>query len=572
MSLAIEIKNIIKGDVYDDEKMLREMSSDASIFVVKPEVVVFPKDSDDVKALVKFVSKKNLELRTLNSEPNKPLVNKPKIPSSKSDIHRLLSLTGRSAGTDMTGGPLTESIVVNFTRYFTHFKMVDDNTASVEPGMYYRDFEKETLRYGLLLPSYPASKSICAMGGIVNNDSGGEKTLKYGKTEGFVEGIKMVLSDGNEYVFHALDKRGLAAKMKQKNFEGEIYRQMHKLVTKNAELIAAAKPDVTKNSAGYLLWNIWNKEDDIFDLSQVFVGAQGTLGLMTEVKLRLVPTMKHARMLVIFLKDVKKLRELIPVILKYKPESFETYDDNTLKLAIRFFPSFAKLLGAKNLIKIAFSFLPEFFMLVTGGLPKLILQVEFSGEDTGELDAKIGELTKALEPYNVKMRAPKTQFGAQKYWTIRRESFNLLRHHIKDKHTAPFIDDFAVRPDKLPQFLPELDKILEQYKLIYTIAGHVGDGNFHIIPLMNLKNESDRKIIPELSEKVYSLVFKFGGTTTGEHNDGLIRSPYLKTMYGEKVYKLFEETKNIFDPQNIFNPGKKVQSSLEYAMKHIRNN
>lgn len=554
MSLATELKKVIKGDVLDDDKTLDEMSHDASIFIIKPSVVVYPKDVEDVKSLVKFVS------RSKN----------PKIPNPKFKIPNSLSLTARAAGTDMSGGALSESIVVNFIRYFTQFKMIDENSALVEPGLYYRDFEKEVGRYGLLFPPYPASKSICAMGGIVNNNSGGEKTLKYGKTEEFVESLKMVLSDGNEYNFHALDERGLKLKMEQKNFEGEIYQKMYKLITNNLLLITKAKPNVTKNSAGYLLWNIWNSKDNIFDLSQIFVGAQGTLGLMTEATLRLVPMKRQARMVVIFLKDVKKLRELIPIILKYDPESFEAYDNNTLKLALRFFPSFAKLLGAKNLIKIAFSFLPEFLMLITGGLPKLILQVEFTGNDIGQIADKMAKMTKELKPYDAKIRIPKTKFGAEKYWTIRRESFNLLRHHIKDKHTAPFIDDFAIKPEKLPQFLPELDKILAQYDLIYTIAGHVGDGNLHIIPLMNLKNESERKIIPELSEKVYNLVFKYGGTTTGEHNDGLIRSPYLKKMYGDEVYKLFEETKKIFDPQNIFNPGKKVVSSWDYAMRHIR--
>lgn len=560
MTLVHELKNILKGDVVDDDKTLNEMSRDAGLFVVKPRVVVYPKDVEDIKKLVKFVNEKRGQQNSTSTKLN----------TSKVDIHNSISLTARAAGSDMSGGSLNESIIVNFTKYFSNSRMVDANSVAVEPGKYFRDFEKEILRYGLIFPPYPASKSICALGGIVNNNSGGEKTLKYGKTEGFVEGLKMVLSDGNEYNFHALDNDGLKAKMKLKNFEGDIYRKMYKLITKNYKLITAAKPNVTKNSAGYLLWNIYNKEEGIFDLSQIFVGAQGTLGLMTEATLRLMPIKKQARMLVIFLKDVKKLKDLIPIILKFQPESFETYDDNTLKLALRFFPSFAKILGAKNLIKIAFSFIPEFFMLVTGGLPKLILQVEFTGDDSGALDSKIDELSSALKPYDVKLRAPKTLFGAQKYWTIRRESFNLLRHHIKDKHTAPFIDDFAVLPEKLPQFLPELDTILEQYKLIYTIAGHVGDGNFHIIPLMNLKNKDERKIIPELSQKVYNLVFKYGGTTTGEHNDGLVRSPYLKQMYGEKVYKLFEETKNIFDPQNIFNPGKKVGSSMQYALDHIR--
>ena len=171
------------------------------------------------------------------------------------------------------------------------------------------------------------------------------------------------------------------------------------------------------------------------------------------------------------------------------------------------------------------------------------------------------------------MRVAGDEMQSKKYWLIRRESFNLLRQKIKDKHTAPFIDDFVINPEHLSEFLPKLNAILAKYPtLVYTIAGHMGDGNFHIIPLMNLHDENQKEIIPKLSEEVYHLVFEYHGSTTGEHNDGLVRSPYLKKMYGEQIYKLFEKTKEIFDPLNIFNPRKKVNSSLEYSMKHIRTN
>ncbi|MBI2574219.1 MAG: FAD-binding oxidoreductase, partial [Candidatus Wildermuthbacteria bacterium] len=136
--------------------------------------------------------------------------------------------------------------------------------------------------------------------------------------------------------------------------------------------------------------------------------------------------------------------------------------------------------------------------------------------------------------------------------------------------TAPFIDDIIVRPETLPEFLPALQTILSQYpQLIYTVAGHVGDGNFHIIPLMDLSRPFSGNMIAEISQKVYDLVLKFKGSITAEHNDGLIRTPFLKQMYGEKICGLFQEVKHIFDPHNIFNPGKKVNGSLQYALEHI---
>ena len=547
-NLFEELKNLIKGEVAEDEQTLQNFSHDASIFEVNPRVVVFPKDAEDVQNVIKFINNHKKENPTL-------------------------SVTGRSAGTDMGGGPLNESIILSFTQHFNQILGLVGNVATTQPGVYYRDFEKFTLQSGLIFPSYPASRELCAMGGIVNNNSGGEKSFEYGKTENFVKKLRMVLSDGNIYEFKPLNEKELAEKLLLKSFEGEIYRKIHTLITKNYDEIKAAKPIVSKNSAGYFLWNVYDKETNVFDLTKLFVGAQGTLGIMLDAGIELMPVKKHSEMLVIFMgqKDMDNLGPIINTILPTKPESVETYDDNTLKLAIKFFPEFARKMGAANIISTAFHFIPEFFMALTGGIPKLIIQVEFTGNNLDDLKDKINSLKNSLKPYKLKMRIAGNEKQSKKYWLIRRESFSLLREKIKDKHTAPFIDDFVVRPEKLPEFLPKLNKILEKYpSLIYTIAGHIGDGNFHIIPLMDIADEKQREIIPVLGKEVYDLVFEYHGSTTGEHNDGLVRSPYLKKMYGEKIYELFEKTKEIFDPLNIFNPRKKIYSSMDYSMKHIR--
>ncbi len=550
MNLFDNLKQIIKGEIYEDEQTLKGFSTDASIFEVRPKLVIFPKDTDDIKNAVAFVKE-----------------NKSHYPN--------LSLTARAAGTDMGGGSLNESIILSFTQHFNKIIGLEGNIATAQPGVFYRDFEKFTLAQNLIFPSYPASKEICAIGGIVNNNSGGEKSYEYGKTEKYVKKVKMVLADGNEYEFGPLSDRELSEKLLLPSFEGEIYRNIYALISKNYDLIKNAQPDVSKNSAGYFLWNVYDKDKKIFDLSKLFVGAQGTLGIMTQASLELMPIKKHSEMLVVFLneKDMHKLGAVINTVLPLGPESFETYDDNTLKLAVKFFPEFAKKMGAKNIISTAFHFMPEFMMVLRNGVPKLILQIEFTGNNFDDLMDKIATLKEKLKPFDLSMRVAGNENQSKKYWLIRRESFNLLREKIKDKHTAPFIDDFVVKPEHLEEFLPKLNEILSKYpSLIYTIAGHLGDGNFHIIPLMNLSEKSQQDIIPVLEQEVYNLVFKYKGSTTGEHNDGIVRSPYLKQMYGDEIYSLFEKTKNIFDPLNIFNPLKKVNSSIEFAMNHIRTN
>ena len=471
----------------------------------------------------------------------------------------------------MTGGVLNDSIILDFTAHFDRVLEVEDNYAITEPGVFYRDFEKETLKKNLLLPSYPASRETCTVGGMVANDSGGEKSLRYGKTENYVEELNVVLSDGEEYVLKALTFEELEQKKFQNNFEGEIYRKMHDLLESNYELILKAKPNVSKNSAGYALWNIYRSDQyshSKFNLAQLFIGAQGTLGLITKIKFRLIKPKKYSRLLIIFLKDLKSLGEVVNMVNKSEPESFESYDDHTFKLAIKILPDLIKRMG----IIAMFKFIPDIRAILTGGIPKMVMLVEFTDNEERELMDKMKKCQKDVsDRFGVKTIITKNDADAQKYWIIRRESFNLLRKHVQGKKTAPFIDDVIVRPEYLPEFLPKLNAILDRYKnyMVYTIAGHPGDGNFHVIPLMDLSDEKSKQIIPELSEKVYNLVLEYHGSITAEHNDGLIRTPYLEKMYGSEVYKLFEKTKQIFDPKNIFNPRKKVGSDMNYAMEHI---
>jgi FAD/FMN-containing dehydrogenase len=560
------IKDIVKGDVSTDEEALRSASRDASLFEITPQLIVAPKDSDDISALVKFVSE-----------------------NTHSEKH--LSLTARSGGACMSGGPLSDSIVLDMKPYFNKIIDVNEQSATVQPGTYYRDFEKETLRHNRIMPSYPASRDICTVGGMVANNAGGEKTLSYGKTQDYVLELKAVLSDGKEYTFKPISRQDLDIKMKLQNFEGDLYRKVYQLIEDNKELIMSAKPDVSKNSAGYYLWDVWNPSapstgstsslqassgqgNESFDLTKLLVGSQGTLGIITEIKFRLIQPKKASKMLVIFLKkeDIAKLGDIATKILELKPETFESYDKNTFKLALKFFPSLIKVLRPKHVLKMIYHFIPEFWMLLTGGLPDMVLMAEFTSDSQDELDKNVAAAEKAIKDFDLKTHTTKSEEEEEEFWVIRRKSFSLLRTKIKGKQTAPFIDDIIVRPKHLPEFLPKLNAIIQKYedKLIYTVAGHIGDGNLHIIPLMDLSDPAVRAVIPKLSDEVYALVKEYKGSITAEHNDGIIRTPYLQDMYGQDVYNLFKEVKNIFDPKNIFNPGKKVGGTKAFALAHMK--
>lgn len=540
-----------EGTFDDSEQTRTEFSHDASMFEIVPELIVAPKNTKDVERIIVAAN------------------------HSKKDIKNL-SLTARSAGTDMSGGAINASVIMDFKKYFTKIHNIDAKnfTARLEPGVYFRDFDAKAKQKGVLMPTYPASREMCTVGGMVSNNAGGEKSIEFGKTDGFINELEFVFADGIARKVKPLKKAELDKKMKQKDFEGKVYKQIFKLVDDNYDEIKAAKPNVSKDSTGYHLWDVWDRETGVFDLTKVIVGSQGTLGFVTDIEFRLTHARSEEGLLVIFLKDMKHLGELIKVIVDKKPSRFESFDDNTLILSIRFMPAFLKLLGLRKFIRLVISLIPDALLLLRG-VPKLILMVSLKGDDEEEISQKIKSMRADLETkakfYGISgfEEAPKEVQG-EKFWTMRRYSFQILRSKVKDKHTAPFIDDLVVNPEHLAEFLPKIRKIIKKYKLFATIAGHMGDGNFHIIPLMNIEKVSERKKILPAMKEVNELVLKYGGSLSGEHNDGLVRGPWLTQMYGKKIVRHFQTTKDIFDPEGLFNPNKKANATWDYSIKHLR--
>ena len=535
-----------KGRIDTSDETRQDYSHDASLFELVPEAVVFPRDEDDLERLVAAVNECKKHMPALN-------------------------LTARSAATCMSGGAIGDSVVIDFRKHFTKIESVNDHSARVQPGVLYRDFEAQTLKHNRgILPTFPASRELASVGGMVANDAGGEKSLRYGKTENFVEKLRVVLSDGNTYESSALKRDELAAKRKLKDFEGDIYRQMFELLDDNYEAIKAAKPKVSKNSTGYNLWDVWDRDSGVFDLTKLFVGSQGTLGLISDIHFRLIHDSPHSGVLVCFMKNMDDLGELINKVVATKPASFEAFDNHTLMLAIKFFPYFRKTLGWGGLLKLGLQLIPDAFLLFRG-IPKMVLLIEYTGETAEEVKQQVHAMREKLEPFRLEaMEEDATEAKAWKFRIMRRESFNLLRKKVKDKHTAPFIDDFVVPPQHLVEFLPKLRRIIRKYNLLATLAGHMGDGNFHVIPLMKIEDPRQRRKLEPCMREVNKLVLSYGGSLSGEHNDGMIRGPWLEQMYGKEIVDLFRQTKQIFDPHNIFNPHKKTDADWHFSMSHIR--
>ncbi|HEY4513843.1 MAG TPA: FAD-binding oxidoreductase, partial [Candidatus Paceibacterota bacterium] len=422
MNLREEIAGIIKGEALDDVAERKKYSRDTSIFERMPSLIVYPKNADDVEKLVRFVNEKN----------------------SKGVR---LTLTARAGGSDMSGGPLTDSILVVFTKYINKIGPIVEDSATVEPGAFYRDFEKETLARGEILPSYPASRGMCTIGGMIANNAGGELNLHYGKTDEYVESLDVVLSDGTQAQIKPLTLAELAQKESGNSCEASIYRQVHALIEEHQDDIQSARPNVTKNSAGFALWDVLDKEQGIFDLTKLIVGSQGTLGLITKAQMRLVRTKAERAMLVIFISDLGALPEIVHRVLKFEPESFESYDNHTFSLAVHLLPQIIAQFGILKMIILAFAFLPEMWAVFRGGVPKLVLMAEFAEDTDQEALDKAEDARVALDDLPVRTKIAKNEVHAEKYWAVRRGSFALLRKNLHGLYAAPFIDDIVVHPD-----------------------------------------------------------------------------------------------------------------------------
>jgi FAD/FMN-containing dehydrogenase len=372
-----KISEIIEGDVDDSAEIKEKFSHDASMFELVPELVISPKNSADVRKIVKFV--------TDNKADNPDL-----------------SITIRSGGTCMSGGSIGQSLVLDFAKYLNTIGDISRERGNAQPGTYYRDFEKATLEHGVLMPSYPASRELCTMGGMVANNAGGERSLQLGKTEEYVESLKVVFADGNEYDVRALTKAELDKKMAQGDFEGDLYKKIFELVEKNYDAIKAAKPGVSKDSTGYHIWNVWDRETGVFDLNRLIVGSQGTLGIVTDITFRLSPAPKNSGTLVVFLRSIDNLGDIINKVLTHKPATFEGFDNYTLMLSFKLFFFFYKRLGWFGMIKLGLQLFPELFKLARG-IPKYILLIEFQADTPEEVANKVHQMRLDLAEYNTRL-------------------------------------------------------------------------------------------------------------------------------------------------------------------------
>lgn len=531
------------GTVSTDRALLDAYSTDESIFSIRPQLVVQPETQKDVEIAVGVVN-------------------------ASADMFPSLSLTPRAAGTGLGGGALTDSAIIDVSVGLT---TIDEpvsksgmTTITCEPGAMFKDVEAVLKAHSVYLPAAPASKDICTIGGAVANNAAGADSLKHGHMADWVASLDVVLHDGNTYTIAPLTYKQFRALAKKENAYADIARRVFHLIEKNEKAISDAKPATRKNTAGFPLWNVlshsvssFKKGTGTFDLTQLIAGSQGTVGVITGITLRTEPIPQNTSLIVLPIFDLACAGRVIQQALEYDPINVEIFDDISFDLALQNPEFFKDRIQGMAYYKVLYTLYTTYHVRYRRKIPKFTILITLD-EATLEEHGKDAIIAAMHETGSQNVRFVRSYIESEMWWQVRRASYTLSKMQDTSKRPAAFLEDMTVPPENLLGFFNDIQRLFKKFKITAAIHGHGGNGHFHFYPLLDFTKKKTAELIEDMSDAFFDCAVKHGGSICGEHNDGIVRSPYLSKMYTKQIIDLFETLEHIFDPQDIFNPGKKV--------------
>lgn len=544
-----------EGDIRGDEASLEEASKDESIFSVTPALVIAPKTVEDVQIAVRVI--------------NEHAAN-----------HSELSLTPRAAASGLSGGSLNDSIIIDVMKYLTHVGELThyDGFSAIElgPGVWFRDIEKSLKEQGHYIPVYPASKDLCAIGGMIGNNCAGAESFTYGHFAEWVESVDMVFADGNVYTLKKWNWDEVQAVMAHDNELGRITREVLALIEAHEQEFDEAKPHTKKNTAGYPLWDVistnvaeFKQGNGVFDLTRLISGSQGTLGVITNAAIRTLPVPEPYNLLVVPVFDLQQVGNVIVSLVDENPFTIELYDDKTLDLALKN-PSFFKdRLSDEMYPHVLDALYQVYFNNFNKTTPAFTILASFTHDVP--VDRIEGIAAGIRESCSCDARFIGDPIEIEMFWQIRRAAYTLSKLQDTSKRPAAFLEDMIVPPKNLPAFFEEIKALFEKHEVEAAVHGHGGNGHLHFYPLLDFTKEETAQKVLTMADEFFAVAIQHDGGICGEHNDGIIRTPYLNLMYKESIIGYFREMEAIFDPRDIFNPGKKVHAKfdMKQAMRNV---
>ncbi|MBT5829099.1 MAG: FAD-binding oxidoreductase, partial [Candidatus Latescibacteria bacterium] len=512
---ADKLASQISGDVRFDRMSRLLYSTDASMYEIEPEGVVMPKTKDDVRAVIDFAR-----------EQNKAII-------------------PRGGGTGLAGGVVGAGLIMDMSKYLNHIieLNVEERWVRVEPGVVLDELNAQLKPHGLQFAPDVSTSSRATIGGMTANNSAGAHSVIYGKTIDHVIELDVIFADGTEATLGELDEAEVQNKCKLQTLEGQAYREVIRLARENAEEIDNKYPKILRRVGGYNLDEFIKKQ--VFNLARIVVGSEGTLATITEAKLNLVPLPKFKVLgFVQFHGLIESMRAVAP-ILTTEPAAIELID----KMILDQTKSSLELSSQRAWVQ---------------GDPEAVLAVEYYGDTREALSGKLDALETLMQSEGLGYAFGRATTDAEQanVWNVRKAGLGLLMGVVGDPKPVAFVEDQAVSPEKLPDYITEFEDIIKKHQTKAGYYAHASVGLLHIRPMVNLKNSDDIQKMRAIAEDVRDLVMKYGGAVSGEHGDGLVRSCWNEQFFGPVLYQAFREVKQAFDPTGMMNPGKIVDAPM----------
>jgi FAD/FMN-containing dehydrogenase/Fe-S oxidoreductase len=522
-ALARTLRRHLQGEVRFDETSRRLYSTDASIYQVLPLGVVIPKTPDDLIAAVQIAAEMEV------------------------------SIVPRGGGTSLSGQSIGPGLVIDCSKYLNTILDIDPgaHVARVQPGVVLDQLNRAAAAHGLQFGPEVATFTRANLGGMIGNNSAGARSIVYGKTCDHVRRLKVILSDGTTAEFGPLGPDEWARKAEARSVEGAIYRAVREIALGNAEEICRRFPNILRRVSGYNLADILgpchNGDGPVLrpaaGLHTVVIGSEGTLAVTAEAELNLVPRPKARGLLVLHFVSLGAALDSLALCLEARPSAVELMD----AMLIRLVSQNLSLRSTTALIQ---------------GRPEALFMVELAGDDPSDVSYRVHELQRRLREVPGMTAAVPALDPAQRdpLWNLRSAAMPLLYSMTGDRKPVTFVEDAAVAPERLPEFTARFRALLNQHGTDGAFYGHASVGCLHIRPVLNLKDPADVERMRRIAERVADLTLEYGGSLSGEHGDGYVRSEFNRKMFGPVVYEAFRQVKRAFDPHNRLNPGKVVDA------------
>ncbi len=520
-----DLRRLLSGDVEFDPITRMLYATDAGLNQIEPMGVVAPRDAEDVARLVCFAAERGL------------------------------ALVPRGNGSGLAGGAVGAGIQVDFTRYMNRIIEIapDASWARVQPGVIMGELNRHTKSLGTFFAPDPSSENYCSLGGMVGTNSSGARSVAYGATKDHVLSLDLIMSDGSPFTARAVSQGGpdLSRLLTGSGVAARAFSAILPELREKRETILSALPRVVKNCSGYRVEQVCDG-DGTAHLHKLFIGAEGTLGLVTEITLSLVPLPAKRDIAMVYFPSVFACGEAVAGVLALSPTAVEIMDSRFLSFVRKRNSQIDVMLPPKT---------------------DTAILVEFEGADDDDLDARFADLGRHLDATQaLKMVRAASMEETDRLWHMRKSAVALVQRTPGPRKPLPFIEDVTVHPSEVPSYVDFLQRLFDRHGLEAVMFGHVGDGNIHTRPMLDPKERGDLRIMQAVYEEVSDYVLGIRGTMSGEHGDGLVRTPYIRRMYGADVYSLFERIKAAFDPEGILNPGKKIgpQEDSTSMPRHLR--